>query len=179
MVCQEGDLITKEEIVPVHSYDGIVESDLNRDILKLVVVNRYKQQPPAIAFIKGMGLKWGAVAQSIAHDSHNIIAVGATDYELQRAINAVIKEKGGIAVACMGDVDILPLPIAGIISPLSIDEISQQYNVIEKKIKALKTPLTSLQMTLSFMGLTVIPELKLSDKGLFDSQKFEFTPLFL
>lgn len=180
IVCREGDLTTQEEILPVHTPDGFVESDIDRDIMKLVVINRYnKKAMPAIGFIKGMGLKWGAVAQSIAHDSHNIIAVGASDYEITKAINAVIKEKGGIAVACMDEVSILPLPIAGLMSPLSIKEIHERYEEIEKKIKALKTPLSALQMNLAFMGLTVIPELKLSDQGLFDSKKFEFTNLFI
>ena len=179
IVCKDGDLVTREAIVPVHSFDGYVEPDVNRDLLKLVVINRYRKTPPAIAFIQGMGLKMGAVAQSIAHDSHNIIAVGATDYELVQAINGVIRDNGGICVAYLDETVSLPLPIAGIMSPLSIDEINAKYHQIEQKIKALRTPLTALQMTLAFMGLTVIPDLKLSDRGLFDSKAFAFTNLFL
>lgn len=178
IVCQNDGLLTKEEIHPVHTYDGFVESDTKRDILKLVVVNRYQTCAPAIAFIKGTGLKLGAVAQSIAHDSHNIIAVGATDFELEQAINAVIRSKGGIAVSCMDDVKLLPLPIAGLMSELDLEETSRRYDEIERMIKGLRTPLSSLQMTLSFMALLVIPSLKISDKGLFDSESFQFKSVF-
>lgn len=102
IVCEDRELITKEELYPVHTFDGFVESDTERDILKLVILNRYQTAPPAIAFIKGTGLKLGAIAQSISHDSHNIIAIGVTDFELMQAINAVIKAKGGIAVSSSG-----------------------------------------------------------------------------
>ena len=179
IVCKDRDLITAEEIFPVQSFDGLVEPDTKRDLLKLVVVNRYQRVPPAIAFIKGTGLQMGAVAQSIAHDSHNIIAVGATDFELLQAINAVIRAKGGIAVSCMNEVELLPLPIAGLMSNLSLEETSMRYEAIEKHIRSLRTPMESLQMTLSFMSLLVIPSLKLSDKGLFDGETFQFTPLFV
>ena len=129
--------------------------------------------------MKGTGIKLGAVAQSITHDSHNIIAVGATDFELTQAINAVIRSKGGIAVSLLDEVSLLPLPIAGLMSDRTLEETSRLYREIEQKIKRLGTSLESLQMTLSFMGLLVIPALKLSDQGLFDSNQFQFTPLFV
>lgn len=179
IVCRDRELATTMEIHPVHTSDGFVESDPERDLLKLIVVNRYQKAPPAIAFIKGTGLKLGAVAQSISHDSHNIIAVGVTDYELEQAINAVIRAKGGIAVSLMDEITLFPLPIAGLMSDLTVEEVSRDYQKIEKKIKALHTPMESLQMTLSFMGLLVIPSLKLSDKGLFDSDNFTYTSLFV
>ena len=179
IVCEDRELITKEELYPVHTFDGFVESDTERDILKLVILNRYQTAPPAIAFIKGTGLKLGAIAQSISHDSHNIIAIGVTDFELMQAINAVIKAKGGIAVSSMDEVTLLPLPVAGLMSDESLEETSRRYEEIEEKIKRLKTPMDSLQMTLSFMGLLVIPSLKLSNKGLFNSETFQFTPLFV
>lgn len=178
IVCKDGELITEQRLYPVHTYDGFIDSDPERDILKLVVVNRYRTVPPTIAFIKGTGLQMGAVAQSISHDSHNIIAVGVTDYEITQAINAVIKAKGGIAVSCMDSVKLLPLPIAGIMSDQTLEETSIRYQEIEKQIKRLRTPMDSLQMTLSFMSLLVIPSLKLGDKGLFDVDSFQFTSLF-
>lgn len=178
IVCKDGELITEQQLYPVHTYDGFIDSDPERDILKLVVVNRYRTVPPTIAFIKGTGLQMGAIAQSISHDSHNIIAVGVTDYEITQAINAVIQAKGGIAVSFMDEVSILPLPIAGLMSDQTLEETSKRYQVIEKQIKRLRTPMHSLQMTLSFMSLLVIPSLKLGDQGLFDVDTFQFTSLF-
>ena len=107
LFAKTANLITKEELYPVHTFDGFVESDTERDILKLVILNRYQTAPPAIAFIKGTGLKLGAIAQSISHDSHNIMH-SVTDFELMQAINAVIKAKGGIAVSSMDEVTLLP-----------------------------------------------------------------------
>lgn len=133
IVCQDKELATTMEIHAVHTSDGFVESDPERDLLKLIVVNRYQKAPPAIAFIKGTGLKLGAVAQSISHDSHNIIAVGVTDYELEQAINAVIRAKGGIAVSLMDEITLFPLPIAGLMSDSTIEEASRDYQKIEKK----------------------------------------------
>lgn len=179
IVCEQHGLITREQLCPIQTPDGFVEADPSRDIQKLVIVNRYQTTPPAVAFLKGTGIKLGAVAQSITHDSHNIIAVGATDFELTQAINAVIRAKGGIAVSLLDEVSLLPLPIAGLMSDRTLEETSRLYREIERKIKRLGTSLDSLQMTLSFMGLLVIPALKLSDRGLFDSNQFQFTPLFV
>ena len=163
--------------LPFHK--PILRNNFHTKPIPLEKLNRYQTAPPAIAFIKGTGLKLGAIAQSISHDSHNIIAIGVTDFELMQAINAVIKAKGGIAVSCMDEVTLLPLPVAGLMSDESLEETSRRYEEIEEKIKWLKTPMDSLQMTLSFMGLLVIPSLKLSNKGLFNSETFQFTSLFV
>src|SRR5262249_25409514 len=141
------------------------------------VVNRYKTAPVAVAFIKGFGLKKGAIASCIAHDSHNIIAVGVHDEDLSHAVNAIIENKGGIAVSADGKVDILPLPVAGIMNNQEGYLIAKEYSKLDAKAKQLGTNLYAPFMTLSFMALLVIPSLKLSDKGLFDAAGFRFTPL--
>ncbi|OAV76110.1 Adenine deaminase [Bacteroidales bacterium Barb7] len=180
ITCQEGELITGEEIHEASVWGGFVQSDTSRDIVKLVVVNRYYPAPPSVAFIKGTGIKHGAVAQSIMHDNHNLIAVGVNDENIVEALNAVIKAKGGIAVSSPHkETCLFPLPIAGLISPLPVRCIAEKYERLERDIKALGTPLQSFQMTLSFMGLIVIPSIKLSDKGLFDTNAFSFTNLFV
>ncbi|HAC21473.1 MAG TPA: adenine deaminase, partial [Porphyromonadaceae bacterium] len=153
-------------------------SNVEEDILKIVVVNRYVQSKPAVGFIKGVGLKRGACAVSIAHDSHNIIAVGCSDHEICKAINAIIESKGGISVIDGGETTLLPLEIGGIISSKEIDEIDSLYEACNQKIKAIGSTLHAPQMTLSFMSLLVIPKIKIGDKGLFDVTKFEFTSLF-
>ncbi|MDL2221192.1 adenine deaminase [Parabacteroides sp. OttesenSCG-928-N08] len=179
IVCEDGSILTKEGQIQLKAGTKQVESDIENDILKLVIVNRYRTAKPAVAFIKGTGLRRGAVAQSIMHDNHNIIAVGTNDDDLVEAINRIIVEKGGISVVCGEETTVLPLPIAGIMSPDSLEETAKNYDLIAHKIKSLGTPLHSLQMTLSFMGLLVIPSLKLSDKGLFNVESFDFTDLFV
>lgn len=178
IVCSDGNLDTSEEILAPTTQEGLAISDTSQDLIKIVVINRYQQAPPSIGFIKGTGLKRGAVAQSIMHDSHNIIALGCTDKELAAAINEVIEQKGGICVINGTETNLLPLPIAGLLSPLPLDEIDTRYSIIENKMHELGSKLSSLQMTLSFMGLLVIPSLKLGDKGLFNGDTFSFTPLF-
>ena len=139
----------------------------------MVVVNRYKNAPVAKAFVKNFGLKRGAIASSVAHDSHNIIAVGVDDDSICKAINLVIKEKGG--VSCVGSEDlILPLPVAGLMSNEDGYKVAASYTAIDKAAKELGSKLSAPFMTLSFMALLVIPHLKLSDLGLFDGDKFEF-----
>jgi adenine deaminase len=155
-----------------------VVSDPERDILKLAVVNRYKDVSPSVAFIKGFGLKRGAIASSVAHDSHNIIAVGVDDEDLCRAVNLVIKRKGGLSVVGDGFNRVLPLPVAGIMSDKEGKQVSKNYAELEALAKKLGTPLKSPFMTLSFMALPVIPKIKLTDKGLFDGERFEFIHLF-
>lgn len=173
-----GELITEKREQPSKIVDGYAVSDPERDLLKLVVINRYDEQPIAKAFINGFGLKHGALASCIAHDSHNIIAVGVTDKDICDAVNAIIKNKGGISVASMGHVSVLPLPIAGIMSHEDGYKVAQLYSKIDAEAKLLGTRLDAPFMTLSFMALLVIPSLKLSDKGLFDGAAFSFTPLF-
>ncbi len=157
---------------------GNVISDTDNDILKMVVVNRYQNAQPAVAFIKNFQLKEGAIASSVGHDSHNIIAVGVDDTSIVKAINKVIDAKGGISAISTKEEMILPLPVAGIMSADDGYEVAKSYTAIDKLSKDMGSTLNSPFMTLSFMALLVIPKLKLSDKGLFDGEKFQFTTLF-
>ena len=174
---EDGQLITRQTKLPAKIVQGKVVSDIERDILKLAVVNRYQETPPAIGFIQNFGLKKGAIASCIAHDSHNIIAVGCTDDEICRAVNALIEHKGGICAISGSKQLVLPLPVAGIMSPEDGYLVAEKYSEIDRYAKELGSRLHAPFMTLSFMALLVIPELKLSDKGLFDSKLFSFIPL--
>ena len=161
--------------------NGMLVSSVSDDILKIVVVNRYVSNAKSvIGFINGFGLKKGAICSTIAHDSHNIIAVGVDDESIVKCVNSVIEVSGGISVFDGTSINLLKLPIAGIISDKGIDEVAEQYKNLNNKVKNdLGSILTSPLMTLSFMALTVIPELKIGDKGLFDAVKFEQTQLFV
>lgn len=159
--------------------DGFAISDPERDILKIVVVNRYSTSAPSIGFVKGFGLKKGALATSVAHDSHNIIALGVSDEVIVRAVNLIIESKGGMAFVDDNKEEVLPLPIAGLMSDLPVERVSEVYLKIEEAVKNAGSKLTSPLMTLSFMSLLVIPSLKISDRGLFDVDKFQFTSLFV
>jgi adenine deaminase len=155
-----------------------IVSDTRRDILKIVVYNRYQVSEPAIAFVRGFGLQSGAIASSVAHDSHNIIAVGVDDEAIKDAINIIIRENGGISVVVDKQMGVVPLPIAGIMSNQDGVYIANEYKEIDALAKEkLGSTLRAPYMTLSFMALLVIPKLKLSDKGLFDGEKFNFTSL--
>lgn len=172
----EGQLITNELIKPGKIANGMLVSDTAQDVLKIAVVNRYVPDAPvAIAFIKNFGLKQGAIASTVAHDCHNIIAVGVDDTSICAAVNALVECKGGIAVANGMSIDFMPLPIAGLMSSDDGYTVAEQYSALDKKAKELGTPLKAPFMTLSFMALLVIPNLKLSDKGLFDGKAFRFT----
>jgi adenine deaminase len=173
-----GELLTKEIIAESTpgKYSG---SDTGKDILKLVVKDRYRDLPPAMGFIKGFGLKKGAFAASVAHDSHNIISVGTSDDEIVEAINAIVRMKGGLAVSIDKSVKTLELNIAGIMSDLPLNEVAAEYESLSEMVKSMGSSLSEPFMTLSFMALLVIPELKLSDKGLFDGNKFCHVPLFV
>lgn len=175
----EGQLVTKKLILPAKIENENVISDPSRDILKLVVVNRYGNTPPAIGFINSFGLKRGAIGSSIAHDSHNIIAVGVDDEDICNAVNAIIQAKGGISVADKDVKEVLPLPVAGIMSNEDGYLIAEQYSKIDALAKKLGSNLNAPFMTLSFMALLVIPSLKLSDRGLFDGETFQFTKVFI
>jgi adenine deaminase len=170
-------LITGCVIDTVPIVNGFLCTDTTKDILKIVVVNRYFNAPPAIAFIKNFGLKEGAIASCIAHDSHNIVAVGVDDESLATAINMIIENKGGISIAHHLGKDVLPLPVAGIMSDKSVDEVAAGYQSLHYKAKELGCKLDAPFMSLSFMALLVIPALKLSDKGLFDGVDFKLTNL--
>ncbi len=174
----DGQLIT--EVIhdaPAFSQGNVV-SDTGRDILKIVVINRYHEAPAAVGFISGFGLKRGALASCVAHDSHNIVAVGVDDGSIVDAINLIISSRGGISLVDDGQKRLLSLPFAGIMSGENGYLVASQYDELDKSAKLCGTSLSAPYMTLSFMALLVIPSLKLSDKGLFDGERFAFTSLF-
>ncbi|BAY09135.1 adenine deaminase [Calothrix sp. NIES-2098] len=175
----DGQLMTAEKHLSANIQNHQVIADLEHDILKLAVVNRYQNQPPAIALIKNFRLQRGAIASSVAHDSHNIVAVGTSDAEICNAVNAVIAVQGGIAVAENNHVEVLALPVAGLMSTADGYQVAKQYAELDAWAKRLGSTLSAPFMTLSFMALLVIPELKLSDRGLFNSQDFQFVPLWI
>jgi len=168
----EGQLITNKLEYPPKVLHGQVVSDTERDLLKIVVVNRYHKAPVAKAFIKNIGLKQGAIASSVAHDSHNIVAVGADDESLCKAVNLVIGQRGGISCVSDNSEMVLALPVAGLMSGENGYKVAEAYTTIDALAKSLGSPLAAPFMTLSFMALLVIPHLKLSDKGLFDGDSF-------
>lgn len=173
----EGQLITKTFIGKAKVEGENLVSNVADDILKIAVINRYEKAAPAVAFIKNIGLKRGAIASTVAHDSHNIIVAGVDDASMAKAVNLLIESKGGV-VACDADsVHLLPLPVAGLMSNKNGYEVAAAYEKADAAAKALGTGLHAPFMTLSFMALLVIPQLKLSDQGLFDGSKFEFTEL--
>ncbi|MEZ5046844.1 MAG: adenine deaminase [Chitinophagaceae bacterium] len=169
-------LITQTHIQKGKIENGYIVSDTENDILKIVVVNRYKNEKVAIGFIKNFNLKKGAIGSTIAHDSHNIIVVGTDDESICQAVNTLIENQGGIVVVST-ETNILPMPIAGIMSNKKAEDVAEGYSTLDKKAKELGCQLKSPFMTLSFMALLVIPQLKLSDKGLFDGEKFQFVNL--
>tara|TARA_B100000768_G_scaffold116317_1_gene107658 strand:+ start:115 stop:1734 length:1620 start_codon:yes stop_codon:yes gene_type:complete len=173
----EGELVTNELIENSLIEDGNLVSNIHTDVLKMAVVNRYKNEKPAIAFIKNFGLKEGAIASSVGHDSHNVIAIGSTDEAICNAINLLIETKGGICALSNSEKKVLPLPIAGIMSDQNGKTIGKEYALLDQMAKEMGSTLKAPYMTLSFMALLVIPSLKLSDKGLFNGSKFEFTSL--
>lgn len=175
----EGQLITNCITTKAFIQDNNLTSDIDNDILKIAVINRYQDAPPALAFIKNFGLKKGAIASTVAHDCHNIICVGTNDEAMTKAINALIQNEGGVCVYDEEEATVLPLPVAGLMSLDGAKEVGQAYSALDLKAKALGSSLSAPFMTLSFMALLVIPNLKLSDKGLFDGERFQFTKLFL
>lgn len=175
----DGQLITNVLIDKPRVERGYAVADVDRDILKITVVNRYAETAPAVAFIRNFNLKRGAIASSVAHDSHNIIAVGTDDDSIARAVNLVMTEKGGIAATDHNNSLVLPLPVAGIMSADDGYQVARQYKQIDRMAKTMGSTLSAPFMTLSFMALLVIPTLKLSDKGLFDGSSFKFTEVFL
>ena len=174
----DGQLITRAGLVkPKVKGDNIV-SNRQQDILKLTVVNRYRDSKPAIGFVKNFGLRKGAIASSVAHDSHNIIAVGVSDWSICRAVNLIIRHKGGLVVVSDEKEDVLPLPIGGIMTNGDGFEVAEHYSNLDREAKKIGAQLKAPFMTLSFLALLVIPEMKLSDKGLFDGRIFSFVNLF-
>lgn len=170
----DGQLITNKIQAKPKIENGNIISDVANDILKMVVVNRYHDAPIAVSFVKNFGLKQGAIASSVAHDSHNIIAVGVDDKSICEAVNLVIKETGGVVALGHGKEEVLPLPVAGLMSNHNGYKVAACYTAIDQFAKDLGSTLLAPFMTLSFMALLVIPRLKLSDKGLFDGDEFKF-----
>ncbi|TVR75418.1 MAG: adenine deaminase [Spirochaetaceae bacterium] len=179
---KDGSLITGElRASSRHCVDrGVFRSNTDRDLLKIVVINRYSDAPPAVAIVHGFGLKQGAIASSVAHDSHNIVAVGVDDRALLAAVESIISAGGGVAVAATeSKVEILPLPIAGLMAIEPGRVVADRYERVDQAARNLGCPLGSPMMTLSFTALLVIPKLKLSDRGLFDGSSFSFTSLVM
>lgn len=175
----DGQLVTREERHAPTVVAGAVVSDTNRDILKIAVLNRYDTgAKPTVGFIRGFGLTRGAIASTVAHDSHNLIAVGATDEDLAAALNWLIAERGGVVAVGDGRHELLPLPIAGLMSDLPAEEVAARYTQVDALAKQLGSPLRAPFMTLSFMALLVIPELKISDRCLFDGRAFAPVDVF-
>lgn len=177
---EDGELLTKTLICNVKQENGYIVSDTENDILKLVVINRYdNESKPAIGFIKNIGLKKGAIGTSIAHDSHNLIIVGTSDIDILNCINVLIENKGGMSACCGSQSYSLPLEVGGLMSNKDGHAIAEKYNLMKQKAHEFGSTLKAPFMTLSFMSLLVIPELKLGDKGLFDVNKFEFTSVYV
>ena len=174
----DGQIITGAGEAEALLRDGQIVANPGQDILKIVVVNRYKDAPPAVALVRGVGLKSGAIASSVAHDCHNIVAIGTSDEDLARVINLLIENEGGIAIVGDGGLkDVLPLPVAGLMSDGYAEDAATAYARLSQAAQALGSPLHAPYMTLSFLALLVIPALKLSDLGLFDGYKFAFVPV--
>lgn len=175
----EGQLIT-QLLIENYKTDGeFILSDTDQDILKITVINRYQNTATAVAFIKNFGIKEGAIASTVAHDSHNIIVVGCDDESISEAVNLLIEAKGGVSAVGFGEKHMLALPIAGLMSDKDGYEVAAAYTELDQFVKTrLKSTLKSPYMTLSFMALLVIPYIKLSDRGLFDGEKFEFVSLY-
>lgn len=175
----EGQLIT-QLLIENYKTDGeFILSNTDQDILKIAVVNRYQNTAPAVAFIKNFGIKEGAIASTVAHDSHNIIVVGCDDKSICDAVNLLVEAKGGVSAVGFGEKHMLALPIAGLMSDVDGYKVAASYTQLDQFVKTrLKSTLMSPYMTLSFMALLVIPYIKLSDRGLFDGEKFEFVSLY-
>ena len=173
----DGELVTNQMEADSLIEDGNLVSNIATDVLKMTVVNRYKNEVPAIAFIKNFGIKEGAIASSVGHDSHNIIAIGVSDKDICKAVNLIIENSGGICAVNASEEKIVSLPVAGIMSDLSAEEIGKSYAELDNMAKQMGSKLSAPYMSLSFMALLVIPSLKLSDKGLFDGTSFQFTSL--
>lgn len=175
----DGQLITNSIVMDARVNNGLAVADVERDLLKLVVLNRYAAAKPAVAFVRGFGLKHGAFASSVAHDSHNILAVGLSDEDICEVINTIVRERGGLAVSWEGKTSLLPLPVAGLMALDSCEIVARKYQQLDRHVKDLGCTLRAPFMSLSFLALLVIPSLKLSDRGLFDVDNFEYVSPFV
>ena len=177
IIANDGELITGRKTYTLPSKGDQILSDPDRDILKIAVVNRYQKAAPAIGFIKNFGIKDGAIASSVGHDSHNIIVIGTTDEQISRAVNLIMENRGGISAVHGDHEDVLALPVGGIMSDDPGEVVAAGYERLSKISREMGSPLKAPFMLISFMALLVIPSLKMSDKGLFDGEKFEFVPV--
>jgi adenine deaminase len=175
----DGELVTNQIAADSLIVDGNLVSNTATDVLKMTVVNRYKNETPSIAFIKNFGIKEGAIASSVGHDSHNIIAIGVSDEAICKAVNLIIENKGGVCAVTKTTEKVVALPVAGIMSDQPAEIIGNAYAELDAMVKDMGSTLSAPFMTLSFMALLVIPSLKLSDQGLFDGNSFKFTSLDL
>lgn len=173
-----GEIITEKIIGRPKSIDNYLVSDIDNDILKIAVINRYEKKKIALGFIKNFGLKKGAIASSVAHDSHNIVVIGCSDEEMSNAANMIINTKGGLAAWSHAKNICVPLPVAGLMTNVEGNKIAADYQALVSLSKEFGSELNDPFMTMGFMSLLVIPKLKLSDKGLFDCEKFELTTLY-
>jgi adenine deaminase len=174
----DGQLITNDIVMTAKIENDYAVSDTENDVLKFAVINRYAHAKPGLGFIRNIGLKRGAIASSVGHDSHNVLVLGVDDESMARAANRVFEAKGGISAVDGSEESILPLPIAGLMSAVDGYQVAEAYAALDKRAKEMGSTLQSPYMTLSFMALLVIPALKLSDKGLFDGENFAFKSLF-
>ena len=174
----DGQIVTTAGRHSVPADSIVVEADLPADLLKILVHNRYQPAPPAIAFVRGFGLQQGAMASSIAHDSHNVIAVGSNDHDLARSVNLLQESGGGICFVNGEEEKRMELPVAGLMGLGSCEEMAASYSALEHRVKENGCLLQAPFMTMSFLALPVIPALKITDLGLFDGEKFELTDLF-
>lgn len=176
-----GQLITNELICEAKEQDGYLMADASRDLLKIVVLNRYGRTAPSVGFVKGFGISGGGIASSVAHDSHNIIAVGDTDGAIIAAMNSVIESRGGLSLHSQDDSLLLPLPVAGLMSDLEYDIVTERYEALDSAVRhKLCSKLPAPFMTLSFLALSVIPSLKITDRGLviFKNGALSYTSVF-
>jgi adenine deaminase len=175
-----GQIITKKVMGKILLRDGVASPNIKEDILKIVVIERHKATGNiGIGFVQGFGIKKGAIGSSVAHDSHNLVMVGTNDQDILKAAMA-IKEMGGglVAISDKKVLASLPLPIAGLMSESSVAQVNRQSEVLHRAAKNLGCKIPDPFMTLSFLSLPVIPELKITDKGLVDVNQFKFVPLF-
>ncbi len=173
----EDQLITHKTTAHLNIQNGNLMADIENDVLKIAVVERYGNNRMTNGFIKGFNLKNGAIASSVAHDSHNIIVIGTNSTDMTKAVNSVITNNGGLSVVSNGKVTDLKLPLAGLMSDRTAKEVAKDLTILKQLVRDLGSNLSSPFMTMSFLALLVIPNLKISDKGLFDVEKFEFVNL--
>ena len=179
MEALDGQLITNLKEYSSKLIANKTQSSIDEDLLKIAVVNRYEDAKVAVGYIKNIGLKKGAIASSVGHDSHNIVVVGVDSDSMSRAVNLIIEQKGGVSAVSSHSEKILALPVAGIMSERDGYRIAEEYSAIDRFAKELGSNLNSPFMTLSFMALLVIPKAKMSDRGFFDGEKFEFIDVFI